>query len=187
MLLHRMLAIAVLASSSTVLADAIDVNLSSDVAQIQYLAPMGKLGQGKSGGHVGLLFNDENDGMGEIGLMVTSNVGDGSSVSLGVGIKGVGVTMNSNNAMALALGGQVRVAPLPDKLFGIIGNVHAAPDIVTVGDADSFTEVGVRLEYEILPQAAAYVGYRKIKFGAKVGGLDYTVDEGGHIGVRVAF
>ena len=186
MLLRRMLAIVVLGSSTAVFADAIDINLSNDVAQIQYLAAMGQVGQGKSAFHAGFLYNDSNNGMGDIGLMVMTHA-DESDVTLGVGAKIVAVSMNSNHAMALALGGQVRVAPLPDKKFGIIGNAHLAPDIVAFGDADRYTETGVRVEYEILPQAAAYAGYRKIKFGAKPGGVDYTLDEGIHIGVRVAF
>lgn len=186
MLLRHVLAIAVLGSSTTVFADAIDINLSSDVAQLQYLAPMGQVGQGKSEFHVGFLYNDSNNGMGDIGLMVMTNAGE-SDISLGVGAKVVAVRMNSNHALALALGGQLRLAPLPDKKFGVIGNVHFAPDIVAFGDAESYAESGVRVEYEILPQAAAYAGYRKIKFGAKPWFPDYTLDEGVHIGVRVAF
>lgn len=186
MLLHRILVLAVLGSSSTVFADAIDINLSGDVAQFQYIAPMGQVGQGKSEFHMGFLYNDSNNAMGDVGLMVTNDAGE-SDVSFGVGVKAVGVTMNSNHAMALALGGQLRITPLPDKKFGIIGNVHLAPDIVTFGDADGYTETGVRVEYEIMQQAAAYAGYRKIKFGAKSGFQDYTLDEGVHIGVRVAF
>lgn len=186
MLLRRIFVIAMLGSSPSVFADAIDINLSNDVAQIQYLAPMGQVGQGKSAFHAGFLYNDSNNGMGDIGLMVMTNAGE-SDVSLGVGAKVVAVTMNSNHAMALALGGQIRIAPLPDKKFGIIGNAYLAPDIVAFGDADRYAETGVRVEYEILPQAAAYAGYRKIKFGAKPFALDYTLDEGVHIGVRIAF
>ena len=186
MLLRRIFVLAVLGSSSTVFADAVDVNLSNDVAQFQYLAPAGKVGPGKSEFHIGFLYNDSNNAMGDVGLMVMNNAGE-SDVSFGVGIKAVAVTMNSNHAVTLALGGQVRIAPLPDKKFGIIGNVHLAPDIVTFGDADGYTETGVRVEYEIMQQAAAYAGYRKIKFGGKPGFQDYTLDEGVHIGVRVSF
>lgn len=186
MLLRRILAIAVLSTSSTVFADAIDINLSSDVAQFQYLAPAGQVGQGKSEFHAGFLYNNSNNGMADVGLVVMNDIGQ-SDVSLGVGIKAVAVTMNSNHAAALALGGQVRFAPLPDKKFGIIGNVYLAPDIVTFGDADGYTETGIRVEYEIMQQAAAYAGYRKIKFDAKPGFQDYTLDEGVHVGVRIAF
>ena len=187
MLLRRILAIAVLASSSTVFADAIDVNLSNDVAQFQYIAPTGPIGQGKSEFHAGFLYNDSNNGMGDVGLMVMNNDGSASDVSFGVGVKALIATISSNHAVALALGAQIRLAPLPDKRFGIVGNVHVAPDIVTFGDADRYTEAGIRVEYEILSQANAYAGYRKMQFGAKASGANYTLDEGLHIGVRVAF
>lgn len=187
MSLHRIFAIAALASSSTVFADAIDVNLSNDVAQFQYIAPMGQVGQGKSEFHAGFLYNDSNNGLGDIGLMVMNNDGSASDVSFGVGVKALVATVNSDHAVALALGAQIRLAPLPDKHFGIVGNVHLAPDIVTFGDADRYTEAGIRVEYEILSQANAYLGYRKIQFGAKDSSANYTLDEGLHIGVRVAF
>lgn len=186
MLLHRLLALALLGSSSAAFADAIDINLSNDVAQFQYMAPMGNISQGKSEFHIGFLYNDSDNVMGEAGLLVMNSAGR-SDVSFGLGIKTVAVTMDSNHGMALALGGQVRLAPLPDKKFGITGNIHLAPDIVTFGDADSYTETSVRVEYEIMQQTAAYAGYRKIEFGAKAGATDYTLDEGVHLGVRVAF
>jgi hypothetical protein len=68
----------------------------------------------------------------------------------------------------------------------MIGSVYFSPNITTFGDADRFTETGVRVEYEIIPQAAAYLGYRKIRFGLS-SAPDVILDEGIHVGVRLSF
>lgn len=192
MLLRHVLAIFISAISASVFADSLDVSLSNDVAQFQYIAPMGHVGQGKSEAHMGFLYNNSNNVLGDIGLLVMNNGGNTAAVSFGVGIKVVAATIEKNNTMALALGGQARLSPSDDKKLGIIGQLYFAPDVVTFGDADRFIETGVRVEYEIMQQAAAYVGYRKIKFNvnalpAPFPAVGMVLDEGIHAGVRVAF
>ena len=188
MLLRRILALSLLTASATALADAVDINLSNDVAQFQYLAPMGHVGQGKSEFHMGFLYNNSDDGLADVGIMVMNSDGSASGLSLGVGVKVLAVTMNSNNSLALALGGRVRLSPLADNRLGVVGQIYLAPDIVISGDADRFVEAGVRLEYEIMPQTAVYVGYRNIYFDLKAAPAgDVSLDEGAHIGVRIAF
>ena len=186
-MLHRILVLAVLSASTTVFADAIDVNLSSDVAQFEYIAPMGSVGQGRSALHVGLLYNDSSNTMGSVGVMVNDSYGSATEVALGVGVKAVVASVDSEDAMALTIGGQIRLTPLQDKAFGFVGQIYFAPAIATFGDAERYAEFGIRAEYEFMPQTAAYVGYRKIKFDAKAVGQDFTVDESVHVGVRVAF
>ena len=192
MLLRHIFAIFLSFTSASALADALDVNLSNDVAEFQYIATMGNMGQGKSEGHAGFLYNDADNAMGDVGLLVM-NTGDSAAIaSLGVGIKAVAAKIERNNSMALAIGGQIRITPADDKKFGIVGQVYYAPDIVTFGDAENFVQTGVRVEYEIMQQAAVYVGYRKIKFDinvlpAPVSAVGVVLDEGVHVGVRIAF
>ncbi len=185
--LIKLLAISLLTTSTAVLADAVDINLSNDTAQFQYLASMGDVGHGKSEFHMGFLYNNSKGRLADAGIMVMNGDGSASGVALGVGVKALAVTMNKNNSMALALGGRVRFSPFADNRLGVVGQIYLAPDIVTFGDADRFVETGVRLEYEIMTQAVAYVGYRKIKFGLKVVPAGVVLDEGAHIGVRIAF
>ena len=47
-------------------------------------------------------------------------------------------------------------------------------------------ETGARLEYEIIPQAAVYLGYRRINFGFE-SISDVILEEGAHLGVRIMF
>ena len=192
MLLRHILAISIFSISSSALADALDINLSNDAAQFQYIASMGHVGQGKSEVHMGFLYNNSNNVLGDVGLLVENNGGNAAIASFGVGVKVVAGTIAKKNTVALALGGQVRLTPTDDKKFGIIGQIYFAPDVVTFGDADRYVETGVRMEYEIMPQAAAYLGYRKIKFNVNVlpspaPTEGKVVDEGVHVGVRIAF
>ena len=178
--------------STSSLADALDINLSNDVAHFQYLATMGNLGGGKSEGHLGILYNDANSKLADVGLVV-SNTGDSAAIaSLGLGIKVIAARIEKMNSLNLAIGGQIHITPADDRKFGIIGQLYYAPDIVTFGDAEQYIETGVRMEYELMPKAAVYIGYRKIEFEVNVlptpaPSVNVEVDEGVHIGVRIAF
>lgn len=187
MLLRHIFALSLLTASTTALADVIDINLGDNSAQFQYSSAMGRDSVGKTEFHMGFLYTDQDNLLGDAGILVKNEVGSNlPGVTVGVGIKGLMATTDNNDAMALALGGQVRFSLPTASRFGIAAQLYLAPKIVTFGDADRYIESGVRLEYEILPQATAYVGYRKIKFGIETG-PDALLDEGAHIGVKITF
>ena len=196
MLLRHIFAIFITASTVAVfsmpaLADAFDINLSNDVAQFQYIAPMGNVGQGKSEGHAGFLYNDKDNLLVDAGVLV-SNEGDSSALaSIGIGIKGVAAKIEKNDSAALALGAQIRITPADDRKFAIVARAYYAPNIVTFGDAEKYFEAIVRAEYNIMQNASAYVGYRKISFDVVLPPpfpvTEVDLDEGIHVGVRIAF
>lgn len=187
MSLRGIFAFSLLIVSATALADAVDVNLRNNSAQLQYIASMGRDTLGKAEMHLGVLYADRWNALGELGIAVKDDVSKSvPGLSVGVGIKGVTARAKNNNAAALAIGGLVRYAPFPDRRFGVIGQIYHSPSIVTYGKADRYTETGVRLEYEIIPQAAIYLGYRKVNFGIKLN-PDATLDEGAMVGVRISF
>ena len=173
-------------------AGALDINLGDNSAQLQYSSAMGRDSLGKSEFHMGFLYTGQDDLFGDVGILVKNEAGSGlPGVTVGIGVKGIMATTKNRNApnsdaLALALGGQVRFSPPSASRFGIVGQLYAAPNIVTFGDADRFVETAVRLEYEVLPQAVAYLGYRKIKFGLETG-PNVVLDEGAHIGVKITF
>jgi hypothetical protein len=187
MLLRGTFALTLLTISAAAMADTVDVNLRDNSAQFQYFASMGRDTLGKAEMHAGLLYVDKKNLLGDLGILVKDEVGKSApGVSVGVGIKGLTAKAKNNNAAALALGGVVRYSPRPDRRFGIIGQLYFSPNIVTFGDADRYVETGVRFEYEIIPQAAAYVGYRRVNFGLQAN-PDVTLDEGAYLGVRIMF
>ena len=191
MFLRHIFAIGISTLSVSAVADAFDINLSNDVAQFQYIAPMGDVGQGKSEGHAGFLYNDKDNVLLDAGVLV-SNEGDSAALaSIGIGIKGVAAKIGKYDTAALALGGQVRITPADDRKFSIVARAYFAPDIVTFGDAEKYFEAIVRVEYNIMQNASAYIGYRKVTFDVALPAphpvTEMDLDEGVHVGVRIAF
>jgi len=178
--------------STTALADSVDINLRDTSAQFQYISSLGRDSLGKTKFHMGILYVNRNNMLGDFGLLVQDELGDNApGFSVGVGIKGLvakvtGDSTTVSSTSALALGGLVRYSPPATRRLGIVGEVYLSPNIVTFGDANRYIETNVRLEYEIIPQAVAYVGYRKIEFG--INNRPYAIlDEGVNLGVRISF
>ncbi|NNM78988.1 MAG: hypothetical protein HKM01_00795 [Gallionella sp.] len=189
MLLRGLVSVSLLAVSATAFADAVDINLNNTSAQLQYKAALGGTNLGKSEFGVGMIYNQNNNLMGEAGLMVKDDIGGNApGVSVGVGLKALSAriaTVNAN-ASALALGGMVRYSPPAERRLGFVGQLYVSPNITTFGGASSYLETGARIEYEIIPQAQVYLGYRNISFNLKNAGTT-TFDQGLNIGVRMSF
>lgn len=178
--------------STTALADTVDFNLRDTSAQFQYISSLGTDPLGHTKFHAGLLYVNRNNKLGDFGLLVQDELGDNApGFSVGVGVKGLvaKVTGNSpfvNSTSAIALGGLVRYSPPATQRLGIVGELYLSPNIVTFGDANRYTETNVRVEYEVIPQAVAYVGYRRIQFGLN-NRPSVILDEGVNLGVKISF
>lgn len=187
MLLRNFFALFLLTASTATLADSIDINLRDNSVQLQYLAPIGRDSLGTSELHAGFLYNNDNDRMADVGLLVKESKGSSDSgLTVGVGLKGVVASVRRNDAVALALGGQVHYV-IPGSRVGLVGQLYFSPNIVTFRDAERFVEAIARLEYEIIPQASAYVGYRRITFSLVDNRPEAVLDTGFHAGVRLSF
>jgi YfaZ precursor len=188
MLLRRIVALSLLAFGTTAMADTIDLNLRNSSAQVQYSTSMGRDALGKTELHLGVLYADKNNMLGELGILVKDEVGSSApGFSVGVGIKGLVAHTQGTNESALALGGMIRYSPPGLSRMGIVGQLYFSPDITTFGDANRFVETGVRVEYEVIPNAAAYLGYRNIRFNLNNAARNATLDEGVFVGVRISF
>lgn len=190
MLLRSLVSVSLLALSANVLADAIDINLRDTSAQLQYKAPIGGTNMGKAEFGMGVIYTQKNNLLGEAGILVKDDIGGNApGVSAGVGLKVLSARIKpvNVNATALALGGMVRYSPPAERRLGFVGQLYLSPNIITFGGADRFLETGVRVEYEIIPQAQVYLGYRNISFNLKNAGKSSTFDEGVHVGVKMSF
>ncbi len=85
---------------------------------------------------------------------------------------------NKNDMHGIALGGAIDAYIIP-KLF-IKANALYAPDILTGGDFENYIELGARVAYQVLPNAAVFVGYRFIE--AEIDDKDLEIYQGGFIG-----
>ena len=188
MSLRHVVALSLFTVSAPALADAFDINLRDTSAQLQYHASLGTATLGKSEMHAGYLYTTKtNNSFIDFGILVKDEVGaDAPGFIVGVGVKGLLAKANASRTTALALGGLVRYSLPTAPRVGIVGTAYWSPNIMTFGDADRTTETGLRAEYEIIPSATTYIGYRKITLGIKGAG-DAKLEEGMHIGVRLTF
>jgi hypothetical protein len=189
-MLRRLIAVSFLSISSISFADNLDINLSNTAAQFKYSVPSGVAG--KSELFVSVLYNDVNSVLGEAGLLVMNEEGSAPGLSLGIGAKAVistlkNVTANRLSASGAALGAQLRFEVPNDRRFAFSGEYYYAPKIITFGDADHFSQGTVRAEFAISALTQAYVGYRTTRFSMNNNLQDGVLDDGAHIGVRLAF
>jgi hypothetical protein len=162
-------------ASASAMAQSFDINLSNDAAMLTYMSPLGQQGFGHGQVEGSVLFNDNDDFLGDVGFGVVGAAGSGSpGLTVGVGAKLYGVNASNNDIAAVALGGRFDYAPppLPRLRFG--GEINIAPSIVTFIDGDRLSAVSI------------YLGYDNIKVNIQDGG-DVTVDSGSYLGVKFKF
>ncbi|MGZ8256593.1 MAG: YfaZ family outer membrane protein [Gallionella sp.] len=189
MVLRGILTASLLAGSAVACADALDINLRDNAAQVQYKAAMGGSNLGKAEFHVGGIYSQPNNVMADIGILVKDDIGGNApGVSAGVGIKALAARLTpiKLSASALAIGGMARYSPPAARRFGIAGELYLSPNIITFGQADRYLETTVRAEYEMIPQAQVYLAYRKMEFNLKNIG-NQTFDQGFNVGVKLSF
>lgn len=78
-------------------------------------------------------------------------------------------TIKVDSSLAVAFGGRVRFTP--SNRFGVGMHFFYAPDITAFSSLDSLVEAEFRMDYQLIPQAFIYTGYRYI-------GLDFSSDTG---------
>lgn len=189
-MLHRLVALSLIAISSVAVADTLDVNLSNSAAQFKYNMHSGIAG--KSELFASFMYNEANSLLGEAGLLVLNEEGSVPGLSLGIGAKAVVSSLNKiapsrKLVSGVALGGQVRFEVPADRRFAFVGEYHYAPKIISFGDAERYYQGAVRAEYSISALTQAYVGYRTTKFVLVNNPVNGVLDNGPHIGVRLSF
>ncbi|MFO7603661.1 MAG: YfaZ family outer membrane protein [Gammaproteobacteria bacterium] len=141
----------------------------------------------------GFLYTDNDDYMLNAGLMVRNDSLDTPLiVSVGsrlyyASVTGPAPALTGYDFAAITIG--VDILIIPDNLGGIGFGAHyfAAPSVISFGDADGFSEYGVRVGYQITPQANIFLGYQKIEAEIENQGIDVTISKGTLFGVDLRF
>jgi hypothetical protein len=136
----------------------------------------------------GLLYaedaNNSSESMIHGGILVSGeNWSKSGTFDIAMGARVVYASPADVDMLAVAFGGRLRFSPIPR--LGIGGHFYYAPGITSFMDSDEYQEVGVRLDYQVLPQAFVYVGHRNIK--ADFGGTSWELDDDAHIGFKMTF
>lgn len=153
--------------SSAAFAEGISAMLSSDSARFFYSTEMWGQQAGPVELETGIMFNEEDNYLLNLGMMLRNDSLD-SPIVLSLGGRGYFATVNDDNSTedykVVALGLGLEVLFIPDNLNGIGLGFHYfyAPDILAGADAENLVEYGLKLDYQLTPQANIFVGYQAI-------------------------
>jgi len=179
--------------SGLVQARGLDLSLSNDTVQLRVSSLAGNpTGMGNSEMDLGLLYSSgrgasKDSLLGMLGMIVVGNAGSGAPmVDVGVGLKLFAAKIDNDNLVALGLSGRVHYHPKQLNRLRFTAELHYAPDIVTFIDANRFLYTSIRVEYEVLPQAMAYVGYRNV-WADLNNGPNEELDNGAHLGLNIIY
>lgn len=178
------------ASAPDAHAGGIDLALGNDTANLSLLLNPYQLYQGGSELAVGGFVNELGDNLVHATLLARGvQTTRSNQYKLGAGIKAIGGELEIDETVgALALGFQAVLLLSSSRYNPIDFTIEGfhAPSITSFSDADSFTEMAARLQIEVIPQARAYLGYRRMTFESNDFG-DVQLDRSVHLGLNITF
>lgn len=132
-------------------------------------------------------YNEPGDRMFSASMQVQRK-GMAGDPNLELGVKGKGFIFSQDSYNADGFGLMLGVTGrywLPTQSPASIGfEVLHAPEIVTSGDAQSATEIGARVDMQILPTVSAFAGIRFLEMELEAKS-NYELDKNLHVGVEV--
>lgn len=188
-------------SSVSVHATGLDFALSNETANLSILLnPSYQFTEG--GGSelaLGGFVSEQGDKLAHATLMARGfRQSGGTHYSLGAGMKAVAgdiaipavaqraETEESVGAVALGFQLGVLLASSAHNPVELAFEGYLAPSITSFSDAERYAELGARLQIDVIPQARAYIGYRRMQFDTN----DYSdvrLDRSVHVGIKLTF
>lgn len=176
----------ILGIASQANAASLDVALSEDNAKFSISSYVSGFSDGRSTMNAGYFYNTDNDYIIDFGLHMVDVVGSKTpGLQVGVGMQGYYSDIGNHEGLAISLGGLVSYRAPKLKRVNFVLHAHYAPGITSYMDTERFREYGVAIEYSLLPQADIYLGYRDIEI--REDQHKFSIDDSGHIGLRINF
>jgi len=174
-----------------VLAHELDLSLNANALRAQYFHEFETNQLSLDGGW---LYHEDNGNAVHVGLHLIDIASSGRDrVEAGIGGRIVYTNGDSSkqNGFAVPLGGFVRVTPVrvtPRAMnrLSVSGSAYYAPSILSIGDMEKFQEFSIRVSYNLLRQADAFIGARYVR-GDYKNAADVRYDTGMHIGMTLRF
>lgn len=187
---HLIAVFSLLAVSGTAMAQKLDINLGGESARFTYSSLVGGSTFGRSEMSAGLLYNEDENFLFDLGLLVIDMAGSKTpGLELGVGPKFFYANFDraDTSAAGIALGGSMRLKPASVPRLNFVATAYYAPSITSTLDGDTYLETEFRIGYDLLPTATAYIGFRKIRISLdKNKGTD-DLDKTGMAGLKFSF
>lgn len=165
-----------------------EIALSQETASLELIADSDIVGVGGADLLFGLLFNEDDDIMGSLGMLAYGVPAGEQPFSFGLGGKIYYVSLDQADASAsaLALGATAKYHIPGNMPMAFGGELYFAPGITSFQDADQFLDFRLRYDIDILPSATGFLGYRLTTVDFEAGG-DYDIDDNVHLGIRIQF
>jgi len=183
MKLLRLLAPAcVLLSAQTFAGGSLDLSVNNSTAALEYDAT--RMGTPL---HIstGFLHHEDDGDLVSLGINAVDVRTQNSPMRIGVGGKIYGYSTDDEDGGALAIGGFARYTFPELGGLGIAGHAYYAPSVLSFDDTEHLVDLGVRVEYKLLPTAVVYLGYRF--FEATEENQDLEIANAGNFGLRINF
>lgn len=207
MIRRLLLLSALFCTGLTANAAGLDIRLSDESAQLEYLfSSDAQIGIGGADIGAAFFFNEDDDIMATFGIIVSgSSVGRNRSLQFAVGARAYAASLELDPGSApagdiailratgedtvgsAAIGGRVSYIFPSSMPMALTGELFYAPNITSFGDNKDLMDVQVRFEIEIAPSTRAYLGYRNLEVTMEDSDVDYEIDDGLHVGVRFSF
>jgi hypothetical protein len=162
----------------------IDLSLANDSARLAYDAT--KVG---SGLHISAsIMHHENDGdLLALGLHVVDVREPNSPLYIGIGARLFGFKNGDVDGGALGVGGFYRYQISQVPGLSTAGYLYYAPSVVSFDDTENLTDADFRIQYDLLPTARVYTGYRFSRYKIEDVKKEFMLEEGIHFGLKVDF
>jgi len=172
-------------------AEILDVNVGQNSVRAALAGPLSHVVTDLRGQYdVGLVIRPKSSDdllQAHLGFLVTGDAGAKFiDLAAGLGIRGVYIGRDGDSGGAFAIGGQFE-ARLPSfNRLGFSGYAYYAPGATSLGEVDKYLEYAGAIDYQIVRDAAIYVGYRNIRY--TIGNVgDVAADVGIRGGIRLTF
>ena len=178
--------VGLLLTSSTLWAGSIDAGINDNSVNITLGWVKNQRSPDALQVQLGYMHNLQKSRYISAGLHVIGETGQSDNpIELGIGGKFMAIDSNTNGSLyGMTIGVEMRYYPKTINRLAFSGQFYYGPNVVVSNPASSFQEFGLRAEYQILPQAFTYVGYRDVDVSLSNGGGD-SIDSGVVLGFRI--
>jgi hypothetical protein len=183
-------AVALAAAAPGASAEILDLTFADNSFRVNFAGPLQRIVDVKGQYDAGFVLRPSTDDdliQVHMGVLLTGDAG-ARVVDLAAGIGGrvIYVGREHDSGGALAPGGQVEVRWPALERLGLSAYVYGAPEATCFGELRGYLEYAVAVDYDVIRNAAIYVGYREVSYD--IGAFeDVKGDDGVHFGLRLKF
>lgn len=172
----------------TTIDHAVELYLSEDALQAQYVRMLDLGDFGATQVRAGFFYNEDRDliGIGDLLASVGDDVGVRRlEVRVGTRVYGAFLALEDQDIFGIGLGGEAQYFFGSSRSTSATLALFYSPDIVTFGSADNVKDVSLRIMTRLGNGTDVFVGYRGFEIDLQP--EDREVDDNLHVGFRRSF